>query len=68
VKAGIYTLTIADRSKKAGLVIQKLGFHAMNESAAAFVGSHSSRLTLSPGKWFFKASSGSTKTYFTVTN
>lgn len=67
LKAGIYTLTVTDRSKKAGLVVQKLGFPAMTESSRAFVGSHSSRLTLSTGKWFFRASSGGLKTYFTVT-
>jgi hypothetical protein len=67
LKAGLYTLSIADHSKKAGFVVQKLGFPAMKESGAATVGSHTVRLTLSPGKWFFTTAPAGAKTYFTVT-
>jgi hypothetical protein len=67
LKAGIYTLSVSDHSKRVGLVVEKLGFPAMKESGAATVGSHSARLTLSPGKWFFLASPGGAKSYFSVT-
>jgi hypothetical protein len=39
----------------------------MKESGAASIGSHTVRLTLSPGKWFFTTSPAGVKTYFTVT-
>src|SRR5581483_8730180 len=68
LKAGTYALTVSDRSKKAGLVVEKLGYPAMTMSGPATVGSRSSRLVLSPGKWFFQASPGGAKAYFTVTS
>jgi hypothetical protein len=67
LKAGLYSITVSDHSANAGLIVQKLGFHAMTLSGAAAVGSHSSRLTLSDGKWFVAASRGGVKTYFSVT-
>ena len=66
VKHGFYKLTIADHSKKAGLVIQALGYHAMTESTPSAVGTFSRSITLTPGKYFFEATGGP-KTYFTVT-
>jgi len=67
LKAGRYRLTVADHSKHAGLLVQKLGYPAMTESATARTGTSSHTLTLSPGKWFFAASSAGKKTYFNVT-
>jgi len=67
LKAGRYTVTIADHSSKAGLIVWKLGSHAMTLSGAAATGPRSKSLTLSSGKWFFEASTRGPKTYFTVT-
>jgi hypothetical protein len=66
LKAGVYAISVADHSAKAGLIVQKLGAHAIALSSAAGVGSHSSRLALSAGKWFFAPSGSGPKTYFSV--
>ena len=67
LKAGVYKLTVADHSKKAGLVIQALGYHAMTESTLPFTGTKTTTLRVIAGKYFFQASGGP-KTYFTVTS
>ena len=67
LKAGSYKLTVADHSKKAGLIIQALGYHAMTESTLPFTGTKTTTLRVIPGKYFFQASGGP-KTYFTVTS
>ena len=67
LKAGRYKLTVADHSKRAGLVVQKLGYPAMTESAMAKTGTSTHTLTLSSGKWFFASSAQGKKTYFSVT-
>ena len=61
LKAGVYELTVADHSKRAQLIVEKVGFPAMTEGAT------SHKLTLSSGRWFFKSSTGSQKEYFKVT-
>jgi len=66
LKAGLYKVTVEDHSKQAGLIIEKLGFSAMRFSGTASVGVSSHNLTLSAGKWFFAASTGGQKTYFSV--
>jgi hypothetical protein len=67
LKAGRYTLKIVDHSKSSGLVVEKLGFPAMTESASTKIGTSSHTLTLSSGRWFFASSAHSKKTYFNVT-
>jgi hypothetical protein len=67
LKAGVYKLTVTDASKKAGLVIQALGYHAMNESAVSGTGTKTTTLRVIPAKYFFRATGGP-KTYFTVTS
>jgi hypothetical protein len=66
LKAGVYKLTVSDNSKKAGLVIQALGYHAMSESAVSGTGTKTTTLRVIPAKYFFQATGGP-KTYFTVT-
>jgi hypothetical protein len=68
LKAGKYTVAIADHSKKAGLIVWKLGSHAMTLSTAAATGSSSRTVTLVAGKWFFEGSISGPRTYFTVTS
>jgi len=67
LKAGVYRLTVTDHSRKAGLVIQALGYHAMQESGATAVGSSTRNLTVIRGRYFFRATGGP-KTYFSVTS
>jgi hypothetical protein len=67
LKAGVYKLTVTDQSKKAGLVIQALGYHAMSESAVSGTGTKTTTLRVIPAKYFFQATGGP-RTYFTVTS
>jgi hypothetical protein len=66
LKAGVYRITVKDSSKKAGLVIQALGYHAMSESAVSGTGTKTTTLRVIPARYFFQATGGP-KTYFTVT-
>jgi hypothetical protein len=66
LKAGRYTVTVNDRSRKAGLIVGQTAKHPMTLSAAARVGKSSHSVTLTAGKWFFAASATGPKTYFTV--
>ncbi len=66
LKAGVYKLTVTDTSKKAGLIIQALGYKAMTESAVLGTGTKTTTLRVIPAKYFFQATRGP-KTYFTVT-
>lgn len=66
LKAGVYKLTVSDHSKKAGLIIQALGYHAMTESPVTGTGTKTTTLRLIPAKYFFQATDGP-KTYFTAT-
>lgn len=67
LKAGRYTVTVADRSKKAGLVVGRTSGRPVTLSAAKVTGTSSHSVTLSAGKWFFASSATGAKTYFTVT-
>jgi hypothetical protein len=67
LKAGLYKVMVEDHSKRARLIVEKLGFSAMTLSGTASVGVSSHNLTLSAGKWFFAVSTGGPKTYFSVT-
>jgi hypothetical protein len=67
LKAGRYTVSVDDRSKKAGLILGQTAKHPMTLSAATLVGKSSHSVTLSAGKWYFAASATGPKTYFTVT-
>jgi hypothetical protein len=71
LRGGRYTTTVTDQSKKAGLVFQLLGksgqpVKSVTASATAFVGKHTTTVTLQKGQWIFTASSGAKKTYFVV--
>jgi len=67
LEAGVYKLTVSDHSKKAGLVIQALDYHAMTESASSGTGTKTTTLGVIPARYFFRATGGA-KTYFTVTS
>ena len=67
LKAGRYTVSVDDQSKKAGLILGQTAKHPTTLSAAPVVGKSSHSVTLSAGKWYFAASAAGPKTFFTVT-
>jgi hypothetical protein len=67
LKAGRYTVTVVDHSRKAGLIVWPLGKRSITLSGTAAVGSSSHTVTLGAGKWFFEAVTRGPRTYFTVT-
>jgi hypothetical protein len=66
LKAGLYSVSVADHSKKAGLILGQSSKHAITLSGAAAVGTSVRTVTLSAGKSFFEASTSGPKTYFSV--
>ena len=56
LKAGRYTVSVDDQSKKAGLILGQTAKHPTTLSAAPVVGKSSHSVTLSAGKWYFAAS------------
>jgi hypothetical protein len=67
LKAGLYTVSVTDSSKKSGFVIQQSHKLATSVSSAPFTGKKSKTLALSKGQWFFYPSFIGQKTYFVVT-
>jgi hypothetical protein len=67
LKAGVYKVTIVDRSKKAAFVLGTPAKHVITLSAAAAVGTKSRNVTLTAGRWYFQATGAmGMKTTFTV--
>jgi hypothetical protein len=66
LKAGRYTVTVADHSRKAGFIVWPLGKHSITLSGTVAVGTSSHTVTLGAGKWFFEALTRGPRTYFTV--
>jgi hypothetical protein len=67
LRTGRYTIIVQDHSKKAGLLLWKLGSHPLTLSGAAATGPKSTSVTLSSGKWFVETSTAGPKSYFNVT-
>jgi len=69
LKKGRYTVSVSDKSKKAGLVLGMTGMmmKQIAVSSAAKTGSTSKTVTLAAGKWFYAPTAGGKKIYFTVT-
>jgi hypothetical protein len=70
LKAGRYTVSVSDLSKKAGLIVGMTGMsgmHPITLSASTKTGPSTRSVTLTAGKWYFAASATGKKTYFTVT-
>ena len=68
LKAGLYTVSVTDSSKKSGFIIQESHKVATSVSTAPFTGKKRKRLDLSKGQWFFYPSFIGQKTYFVVTS
>lgn len=65
LKAGVYKLVVSDHSKKAGLIIQALGYAASDVSGVSGTGTTVWSLRVIRGKYFFRATGGP-KTFFTA--
>ncbi|HEY3921702.1 MAG TPA: hypothetical protein VGL76_06260 [Gaiellaceae bacterium] len=62
IPAGIYKLTVSDKSKSSGLLLQLGSGKPKTITARAFTGSHTVTITLKAGHWTAYSSSGGTKT------
>jgi hypothetical protein len=67
LRAGKYGITIVDRSRTSGFVLQKLHRSSTALTTAAFTGRKTLTVTLTKGSWVFYPSSTSTISAFTVT-
>ncbi len=68
LKAGRYTVSVGDHSRKAGLIVGTSARHMITLSKAAAVGQTAkTTVSLSAGKWFLEASIHGPKTWFRVT-
>jgi hypothetical protein len=63
---GLYKVTVADHSKKAGFILGRLGAKPITVSSAAAVGTSSHPVTLARGKWYVEVAVGGPRVYFTV--
>ncbi len=68
LRAGLYRLTVTDRSKKAGFTVQELKKVATTVTGAAFTGTRSATITLKAGQWFAYPTFVGKKLYFVVTS
>ena len=67
LKAGRYTVSASDKSKKGGFIIQKFKGGATTVTGVAYVGKRTQTLNLRAGQWFFYPTFVGAKTYFIVT-
>ena len=68
LKAGKYTFSIADGSKKAGFNLQQIKSSPITITTTTFTGKKKKTLTLKAGQWFFYPTFVGKKTYFIVTS
>jgi hypothetical protein len=66
LETGRYTITVSDKSSKAGFMIQEIRRAASTVGGVGFVGKHSVTLDLKPGQWFFYSTFVGRKSYFIV--
>ena len=65
---GRYTVSLTDRDKKDGFVLDERGRAALTLAAAGFVGHRSVSVELGSGQWSFSPRASGPKTYFVVTD
>jgi plastocyanin len=63
VKAGRYKITVGDKSKTQGFMLQQKGHTAKVITSAPFVGTKSVTLTLGAGQWSFYSTASAKKTF-----
>ncbi len=59
-------MTVTDKSKTAGFILQTLHGTAITVTTASFTGHNSKTITLSSGQWFYYPATRGPKTYFVV--
>jgi hypothetical protein len=64
--AGRYTVSVTDKSKKSGFILQGTGHTAINVAGVGSVGKHTKSVTLTAGQWFFYPTFVGAKSYFIV--
>ena len=68
LRAGKYTLSIVDGSKKAGFNLQQIKSSPITITTTTFIGKKRKTLTLKAGQWLFYPTFVGKKTYFIVTS
>ena len=66
LKAGRYTFSITDESKKSGFTVQEAGRPATTVTTSPFTGRRKQAIVLGAGQWFVYPSFVGKKTYFIV--
>jgi hypothetical protein len=67
LKAGRYTVSVVDRSRTGGFVLQEIRKPSTTIAGVPFVGKRTTTVTLRAGQWFFYPTFVGSKTYFIVT-
>jgi hypothetical protein len=67
VAAGHYTLTIVDKGKTTGFVLEEVGHTPISVTGAPFVGKRSISVDLTAGRWLYGTASGRLEHTLTVT-
>jgi hypothetical protein len=68
LKAGRYTVSVTDESKKGGFIIQGVKQGATTVTGVSFVGKRAKTVDLRAGQWFFYPTFVGSKTFFIVTS
>ncbi len=68
LESGRYKISVVDRSKRSGLIVQETGKNGTTVAGTTFVGSHTVTVTLKAGQWFFYPTFVGKKNYFIVTS
>jgi hypothetical protein len=68
LRAGRYTISVSDHSKKGGFIIQQIKQGGNTVTGVAFVGKRTATVNLRAGQWFFYPTFVGAKTYFIVTS
>jgi hypothetical protein len=67
LKAGRYTISVVDRSKKSGFILQEIKNSALTLAGVPYEGKRTTSVELKAGQWFFYPTFVGNKTYFIVT-
>jgi hypothetical protein len=63
---GRYTVTVSDRSKTSGFILQEKNATGTTVSGSSFTGKRTVKLDMKPGQWFFYPTFVGHKTFFIV--
>jgi hypothetical protein len=68
LQSGRYKVSVVDKSKKSGLIVQETGKNGTTIAGTTFTGSRTVTVTLKAGQWFFYPTFVGKKNYFIVTS